>query len=199
MHADQSVRQPREVAGTRSERHDLMQEADEGSRRPCLRIGPEILAAKFFRAADREDAGESLVRYHDIHPALVVLQVNVVFRVALLDKPGLEKERFLLVRDGDPFDSSDLGQHLLFGRLQPWLIRPVGGNPVSQIFGFAYVDDLILRIKKKIRAWLLRYVLGRLLHIGKTISEKHLRGNTGAIDRLNQIWYPILLPFSCNV
>ncbi len=82
---------------------------DEAVREVAGEIGAEVGGAVLAQAAGDEDLGVAVgERELDVGVGLVVAQQNVEARLALLDEVVFERERFVLVGDGDVFEVDGL-------------------------------------------------------------------------------------------
>ncbi len=102
----------------------------------------EVFGAFADNAAGKKDAGEVLLFNDDVGISLIVLEVNVEARLIMLDKGVLQQEGIVLrVRDGEfyvIYEGDEAARLVVVVALSE-----VRGHALAQVFGLAYVQELL--------------------------------------------------------
>ena len=130
-----------------------MDQVDQPMREVAGEVWAKVGAAVLAQAPRDEDFGVA-VRHRelDVGVGLVVAQQDVEARLALLDQVVLERQRFVLVGDGDVFDVDGLAHQRAGLRVGLRRLQKIRADARAQVLRLADVDDLALGVLVEVAA-----------------------------------------------
>ena len=130
-----------------------MDDVDEPVREIARKIRAEVGGAVLAQAARDEDLGVAVgERELDVRVGLVVAQQDVEARLALLDQVVFERQRLVLVGDGDVLEVDGLAHERAGLGIGLRRRQKVAAHPRAQVLRLADVDDLALGVLVEVTA-----------------------------------------------
>ena len=143
----------REVDLATGDEEAAVDEVDQAMREVAGEVGAEVGAAVLAQAAGDEDLGVAVAeRELDVGVGLVVAQQDVEARLALLDEVIFERERFMLVGDGDVVHVDSFAHQRAGLGVGLRGLEKVGAHAGAQVLRLADVDHLALGVLVEIAA-----------------------------------------------
>src|SRR5690606_38002914 len=140
----------REVKAAGTKVIHISEQLQYGFQRHHTGVGTIVAALAFYFSSRRENPGKRLVHDDHVRKGLIIPQQDVVLWLVLFDEVILQQQGIKFRIDNRNLDAYDFRYHSERFPILARCIRKIGRYPVFQVFGFTYVDDVMMLVQKAV-------------------------------------------------